>query len=333
MKLLVTGASGFLGKYVVAEAVRCGHNIRALVRPATKSLPETWHENPQIEIVYGDLRASGGLSQIIEGVDGVIHLAASKAGDLYEQFGGTVIATENLLIAMSKSGIKRIVLTSTFSVYEYLKRCEWGKITESSLLATNPFDRDEYCQTKMEQEKLVMNHAKENDWRCMILRPGVIFGKENLWTARLGMKINSKWWIATGLFACLPLTYVENCASAIVASAQYDGQENISVLNVVDGKSPTQLKYIHALKNKSEIKPHIVLIPWTIMKILARTAWLVNHIFFKGTAKIPGLFVPSRIHARCKPLLYSNRKINSVLGWKARYTWREGIERSYGEKF
>ena len=103
MKLLVTGAGGFLGQYVVAAAVRRGHRVRAMVRPAG-SVPASWHGHPMVEVVSGDLRSAKGILEILDGVDGVVHLAAAKAGDLYEQFGGTVIATENLLAAMVTAG-------------------------------------------------------------------------------------------------------------------------------------------------------------------------------------------------------------------------------------
>src|SRR5688572_22477616 len=99
MKLLVTGASGFLGRSVVAEATRRGHDVRSVVRPQT------------------DLRSRRGLVELFEGIDAVIHLAACKGGDVYAQYAGTVVATENLLWAMSeaKSSAKFIHISS-FSV-------------------------------------------------------------------------------------------------------------------------------------------------------------------------------------------------------------------------
>ena len=181
MKFLVTGAGGFLGQYVVSAALRRGHSVRALLRPAGR-VPDSWSTHPLIDIVRGDLRSSKGIPEIIEGVDGVLHLAASKSGDLYEQFGGTVIATENLLAAMVTTGIDRLTLISSFSVYEYLDLRDGELLDETSLLAVDPYARDEYCQTKLEQERIVRECAEKHDWRCLILRPGVIYGRDNLWT-------------------------------------------------------------------------------------------------------------------------------------------------------
>ncbi|KJS28606.1 MAG: hypothetical protein VR64_23795 [Desulfatitalea sp. BRH_c12] len=328
MRLLITGAGGFLGRYVVAEAVAHGHRVRALLRPAARTFPPAWEGNPRVQVVCGDLRDAKGVAALLEGVDGVIHLAASKSGDLYEQFGGTVIATENLLSAMVDAALSRIVVTSSFSVYEYLALPQWSVLDESTSLAADPLVRDEYCQTKLVQERIVLECADAHDWRCVVLRPGVIYGRDNLWTARLGMQVNDRWWIRTGASAPLPLTYVENCAEAIVLATEYEGPQRRLVLNVVDNETPTQREYLNALRNQVTPRPRIVPVAWGVMRVLARLAWLTNWVCFKGTAKVPGLFVPSRLHARCKPLRYTNQKIVSLLGWQPRYSWQEGIQRS-----
>jgi 2-alkyl-3-oxoalkanoate reductase len=331
MKLLVTGAGGFLGRYVVTAAVRRGHIARAMLRPASRSIPASWQSHPQIEIMRGDLRSVRGIEDLLADIDGVIHLAAAKTGDLYEQFGGTVLATENLLKAMTGASVDRMVITGSFSVYEYLQRRAWSRLDESSPLAADSFARDEYCQTKLAQERLVLERAASNGLRCVVLRPGVIYGRENLWTVRLGIQINDRWWLRTGAFAPLPLTYVENCAEAIVLAAEYDGPQRNLVLNVVDDQTPSQREYLKELQARMALRPRIIPVPWTVMRLLARSAWLTNCLFFKGTAKVPGLFVPSRLHARCKPLRYTNKAIVSILGWKPRYSWQEGIARSLAD--
>ncbi|MEO1682818.1 MAG: NAD-dependent epimerase/dehydratase family protein, partial [Cyanobacteria bacterium J06631_12] len=55
MKLLVTGSSGFLGKYVVATALRRGHQVLAVVRPATDVSKIAWSTHPNVEFVRFDL--------------------------------------------------------------------------------------------------------------------------------------------------------------------------------------------------------------------------------------------------------------------------------------
>lgn len=328
MRVLITGAGGFLGREVVRAAVARGHDVRALIRPASALPDNSWSENERIEIVRGDLRAAGSFDDLLDDIDVVIHLAASKAGDLYEQFGGTVMATENLLAGMERQGVNNLVLSSSFSVYEYLKKRSWSVLDEDSPLAIDPLSRDEYCQTKLEQERIVREHFERVQGRCMILRPGVIFGRDNLWTARLGIKCGPKWWVRTGGIARLPLTYVENCAEAIVLAAASESPPATITLNIVDDETPTQRSYMKEIRRYEASRPRVFPVPWWLMRCAARLASVTNRVLFGGTAKVPGLFVPERLHARCKPLRYSNHRIKSALGWQPGVDWREGIRRS-----
>src|SRR5689334_8617848 len=144
MQLLITGANGFLGRHVVTEAVRRGHSVRALVRPNTDVTKLDWYARDRVEVLRADLRSRKGLAEVVRGVDCVLHLAAAKSGDLYAQYAGTVVATENLLAAMSETGVRRIVLVSSFSVYDYMKLHDFSLLDENSPLETDAFDRDEY---------------------------------------------------------------------------------------------------------------------------------------------------------------------------------------------
>jgi len=329
MKLLITGANGFLGRYVVAQALRRGHEVRALVRPVTDVSGLPWGSDERVEIARCDLRSANGLAEHLVGVDAVLHLAAAKQGDIYAQLGGTVVTTENLLAAMTDAGVFRIVAISSFSVYEYLHRVSYTTLDESSALVSKPQNRDEYAQTKLLQEELIREHGREHGLMVTVLRPGVIYGRDNLWTARLGMQISNRWWLRTGAWAPLPLTYVENCAQAIVLSAEKDeaiGQ----TLNVVDDDPPTQRRYMAAIRPLFTPKPRVIPVAWFIMRSLARLAWLTNMIMFQGRAKVPGIFVPAKLHARCKPMRYSNDLIREVLGWQPEYSLEQALARSTG---
>jgi 2-alkyl-3-oxoalkanoate reductase len=328
VKILVTGAGGFLGRYVVAAAVRRGHEVRAMVRPASKAVPLDWLAHPQVEVVRCDLRARGTFDSILDGIDVVVHLAAAKSGDLYEQLGATVLATENLLHAMARVEINRLVVVSSFSVYDYQSRRSWSMVDEASPLAKNRWERDEYCQTKIEQERIVREHAAASACPCIILRPGVIFGRGNLWNARLGVQMSDRWWIGTGTFARVPLTYVENCALAVVMAVEGDDLRGETILNVVDDDAPSQRTYLNELRRQTRARAKIIPVPWMFLRAVSRMIWCITRFVLRGNARVPGLLVPARLHARCKPMRYTNELARRTLGWKPIYTWREGIERS-----
>jgi dihydroflavonol-4-reductase len=113
MKVLVTGASGFIGAAVVRAALRHGDTVRVLVRSTSvrgnlEGLP--------IELVQGDLQNSSSLKAALAGCQGLYHVAAHYA--LWDQNPQTfyrvnVDGTKNLLQAAGEMGLQRIVYTST----------------------------------------------------------------------------------------------------------------------------------------------------------------------------------------------------------------------------
>ena len=68
-----------------------------------------------------------------------------------------------------------------------MKIRSFAVLDETSPVERDAFERDEYAHTKLVQERLVRDHAVRSGWDYTVLRPGVIYGKDNLWTARLGV--------------------------------------------------------------------------------------------------------------------------------------------------
>ncbi len=97
MKVLVTGAGGFVGRHVVASFLEAGHDVRAMVRPSAGLDGLGWAD--QVEIARADLRTSRGLEAACTGVDAVVHAAARMGGPEAAQFETTVAGTERLLEA------------------------------------------------------------------------------------------------------------------------------------------------------------------------------------------------------------------------------------------
>jgi len=107
---LVTGATGFLGWHVAHLLIERGHNVRALCRPSSK------FRELDAERVEGDLRDLASLERAVAGCDRVFHVAAdyrlwSRHSD--ELYQSNVEGTRNLLNAVQRVGIERVVYTST----------------------------------------------------------------------------------------------------------------------------------------------------------------------------------------------------------------------------
>ncbi|MCU0536493.1 MAG: NAD(P)-dependent oxidoreductase [Hydrococcus sp. Prado102] len=323
--VLITGASGFLGRYVVAEALRRGYRVRAIAREK----PLSYNEHPALEWVNLDLRQPEGIAEALAEVNAVIHLAAAKTGDYQTQFATTVTATENLLKAAIEANLLHLIAISTFSVFDYINIPEDATINEDSPIESHPEERDVYAQTKLLQEKAIRNFEQRGA-RATIIRPGIVYGRDNLWNAYLGAKVGDRFWIRIGNRACLPLTYVENCAEAILAAVNCDraiGQ----TLNLIDDDLPLQSTYAQKIRQRMTSPPRAIAIDWTVMRLLAQTLSTSNKLLFKGRVKLPGLFVPARVHARFKPLQFDNRRIKQVLGWTPRYSLDAALDRIYSD--
>jgi 2-alkyl-3-oxoalkanoate reductase len=331
MKLLITGASGFLGQYVVAEALRRGHKVRAVVRPSTNEMLLAWHNHSNLELVRVDLRRKDDIIDALLGVDAVIHLAAAKLGDFYTRFAGTVIATENLLDAMIEANVMRLIDISTFSVYDYSRTSTGTTITEDTLVECDPFERDEYAQTKLLQEELVRGFEQYQAAQVTVVRPGLVYGRGELWSTLLGGQLTNNLWLRIGAYAIIPLTYVENCADAIICAAERS--EAIGkTINIVDDNLPTQRAYVKKLQSRNYPLPRMIHVNWTLMRALAWTMWIYNKKFLKGQAKLPGIFNPIILDARFKHFRFSNQNAKQILNWKPKYSLDAALDRSCDNK-
>ncbi len=112
MKIIVTGAAGFLGSHVADVLREDGHDVLGL----------DIQDNPTQPIIKADLLQPDTLIKALEGIDAVCHLAA--IGDVYLAFQNPPLAaainvtgTANLLEACLKKGIKKFIYASTWEVY------------------------------------------------------------------------------------------------------------------------------------------------------------------------------------------------------------------------
>src|SRR3954465_7768274 len=159
MRALVTGANGFLGRHVVGALLARGIEVRAMVRPAARLETLVWPST--VEVFRADLRTSRELPLAFQGIDGLIHLAGVVSGGEDAEFAGTVVGTERLLAAMSASACRRLVLCSSFSVYDYssVRRT----LDEGSPVHQTPdiYTRDGYTIAKWWQERVTRRFAEK----------------------------------------------------------------------------------------------------------------------------------------------------------------------------
>lgn len=164
MKVLVTGSEGFVGKVLVTNLLAFGHEVEGIDRVKTSNLTYRLHrtdlkDEVRIDPSYYDL---------------VVHCAAAK-GDWNisnkEFYDDNIVATENLLDYIRKCEVKKIIHFSTVAIYsrDVIDGSESTKIEPDSV----------YGQTKLDSEILIRKYAEESGTPTVVLRPSVIYGRNN----------------------------------------------------------------------------------------------------------------------------------------------------------
>lgn len=323
MKALVTGANGFLGRHVVSALLARGHAVRALVRPAARVDDLGWPA--AVETFRADLRNSRDLAQAFSGVDVLVHLAAAVTGGEDAQFAATVGGTERLLGAMAGTACRRVVLASSFSVYD------WSNIhrtlDENSPLEPVPdlYERDGYSIAKSWQERVTRRFAEKHGWDLTVLRPGFIWGRDHGYFAALGQQMG-KVHLVIGPFSRVPVTHVENCADLFALAAE-DPRARGQTFNVVDNEGERIWSYLGTYLRGSGQRGFRIPIPYRLAYLIVRAAYAT---VFRRNPKLPHIFVPCRFESRLKPLRYSNRRAREVLGWTPRLDFDACLSRTYG---
>lgn len=215
---------------------------------------------------------------------------------------------------------------STFSVYDYHTLTVGSLLDEHAPIEARPLDRDEYTQTKLEQERLVREFAADGG-AVTIVRPGSVYGPGHLWNAGLAMPLPGGWGIAYSPLGRQKLTYVENSAEAIVLAAERPGAID-ATLNIVDDDLPTRRAYARALRRAGFEVRRAIPVPYRVAVAMAALLAFANDRLVGGRAKFPTVVVPAKLDAQYRPLRYGNDEAKQVLGWRPRYSLAEALKRS-----
>jgi len=184
MRVLVTGGAGYIGNYVVEEALDNGHEVRVLDSFLFgDGALDPLQDHERLEVTEGDIRHIEDISYAMEDVDAVIHLAGivgDPACGVNEQAtqAVNVEATKSLVEVCKLHDVERLVFASTCSVYG---ASELMELNEGSFL--NPLSL--YAESKIDSEEIIFHEThgefSDNDITATMLRLGTIFG----WSRRM----------------------------------------------------------------------------------------------------------------------------------------------------
>jgi nucleoside-diphosphate-sugar epimerase len=331
MKTLITGSGGFVGKRLLERLLEHGQtDIRCMLRDTSKSAAlqaiAAKYPAAHVEMFAANLKSQAEIAAAINGVGLIIHAAAAMKGSASEMFLDSVVASRNLLdavVALEASQRPRIVLISSFGVLGVASLERGAIVRENTPLETHPEQRDIYSYAKLRQEQMFWDYQQRYGLDLVVLRPGVIYGPGGgHFSTRIGLSMFGRF-VHLGGNNLIPLTFVENCAEAVVLaalSAQASGQ----VYNVVDDDLLTSRQYLQLYRR--QVKP---------LKAISIPYWLllwgsskVERYNQKSRGQLPAIFTPYKTRATWGGNRFTNEKLKS-LGWKQVVSTQEGLRRTF----
>jgi nucleoside-diphosphate-sugar epimerase len=327
MTTLVTGATGFLGGAFVARLLAHGtERIRCLVRAGSRTtvLERLAADQDRLSLVRGSLASPDAALAALDDADIVYHLAAGTGGAAADLFLSSVVASKNLLEAMlCRPRLPKVVLVSSFGVYGTATMARGALVDEYTPFEPDPARRDLYSQAKLRQERLFREYHERHGFPLVVVRPGVIYGPGGTpISSRVGLSV-------AGLFLhlggrnLLPLTYVDNCAEAIVVAGER-GATDAHAYNVVDDDLPTCADYLRQYQREVRALRAVGL-PYPVSQALS---WLCERYHERSQGQLPAFFTRYRTATTWGGNRFSNAKLKS-LGWQPIVSTDEGLRRTF----
>ncbi|KRP72346.1 NAD-dependent epimerase/dehydratase family protein [Pseudomonas paralactis] len=173
--ILITGGAGFIGSHLVEALVAKGYRVRVLDNLSTGKRSNLPLDNPQVELLEGDVANATLLAHAAVGAMAVVHLAAvasvqASVDDPVSTHQSNFVGTLNVCEAMRKAGVKRVVYASSAAVYG--NNGEGASIDEATVKAP----LTPYASDKLAGEHYFDFYRRQHGLEPVIFRFFNIFG-------------------------------------------------------------------------------------------------------------------------------------------------------------
>lgn len=315
MTVLVTGASGMLGREVALELLRGGHRVRVLQRGPS--------ELTDVEEVRGSITDAAVVESAMDGVDAVVHLAAkvSLAGDPAEFDRVNVAGAEVVLDAAETAGVSRFVHISSPSV------AHGGSALVG--VGAEPADpgaaRGEYARTKAQGELLALARDRRG-FAVVVVRPHLVWGPGDpqLVERIVDRARRGRLPLLDDGTALIDSAYVANAASAIAAALEHAETAHGRAFVVTNGEPRPVGELLAGICRAAGVKPPALSVPAGVARAaggLVERLWSIR----------PGADEPPMTRFLAEQLStahwFDQRQTRAALHWTPAVSIDEGLER------
>jgi UDP-glucose 4-epimerase len=309
--VLVTGATGFIGRRLVGALRARGVSVRALARE-TRRAKALW---PDVTAIGEDLSNPSDLDSACRGVDTVFHLASASEGADDAHTRVTIEGTRRLLEALARTRVRRFVF---FSSVKAMGEGTHGCVDESA----QERPTTSYGRAKLAAEKSILEAGRRHGIHVCILRLPLVYGRDN--AGSIPRMIAA---IDRGRFPPLPdiankrsMVHVDDvvqAASLALESKRASGQIYI----VTDGRVYST-RELYTLICRTLARP---VPPWTVPAAVLRGLAKIGDLIGRLRGR-PFTFDSATLDKLLGTACYSSAKIASELGYRPTHTLIDGIE-------
>lgn len=264
--ILITGATGFIGARLTEILLR---NPKAMVRALVRSpLRAGWllRFSPEsLKLICGDVRRYEDVRKAMEGASVIVHLAFGTLGTKKDHDETTIGGTENVLRAARELGVRRVVVISSWVVYDIVGREVLNEEAPPVKKGTI------YAQAKLRAERLAMRYWTEHRVPVVVLQPTMVYGPRGLvWTVALlkSLKKADLPLIDDGVHRC-NVVYVDDVVQAILRASVAEGIEGQRYL-ICNDERITWADFFGAYQTMLGYK---CLVPVTCKEIARQARW------------------------------------------------------------